>query len=159
MNRGDTSGEHLLLVLHERLTLVLLETFPPREFDIDGVRFQDSGLGDFTGFYDWLRDASGRPTGVRYCPDEAVASRIGSLTMLSYVRQDGPCIEIAFGSQAPIDYSASDDQAFGGNRVFIGAAGEFALSFETYFLGDDELRAIREAPAHWGSLIIDHPSR
>ena len=156
MSRAGTSGEHLVAVLRPRLTLALLETEPPMEFEIDGVRFRDSGLGDFTGFYDWLREPSGRPVGVRYCPNAEAATRIGQAARVPYVRHDGACFEIQFSRESPIDQATSDDQSFGGNRIFLSEAGEVALAFETYFLAEDELRAIREVPAQWG-IITTNP--
>ncbi len=155
MSHAGTSGEHLVAALGPRLTLALLETGPPSEFELDGVRFRDSGLGDFTGFYDWLRDREGRPVGVRYCPAVSTAAQMSRVAAVPYVRRDGECLEIRFGDRVPIDYAASDDQSFGGNRLFVSDAGGIALSFETYFLAEEELRAIREAQAHWGTLITD----
>lgn len=153
MTAARTTGEHLVAALNSTLTLALLETAPPSDFHIGGVHFRDSGLGDFTGFYDWLRDLRGMPVGVRYCPSAEAEPVLSRVALRSYMRRQEACLEIVFQQHSKIDYSRSDDQSFGGNRIFVSEAGDVAVSFEAYFLSEDELRSIREAPVSWGSVI------
>src|SRR4051812_47233072 len=45
-----------------------LDDVPERSLQLDGEAFNDAGLGDFIGFYDWLRSREGRVIGICLWP-------------------------------------------------------------------------------------------
>lgn len=96
---------------------------------------------------------AGAPLGGRvYQPGASAASLFAHVESRPYVRRDGECLEIRFNADVTIDYAASNDQSLGGNRVFTSDGGVLALSFETYFLDDDERGAIQSAQAKCGAI-------
>lgn len=154
-------GEFLVIVFRPELTLALSEAQPAEGVSIEGVSYRATSTGDFTGFYDWLRDRSGKIIGLRYWPGSEGKLPLHTLNHLPYVRvpPGGTCIEVYFSQKRETDESRSDDQAFGGNSHFLSDSGELAICFETYFLSDSEMTSIREAKARWASLRTDPVER
>jgi len=101
-------------------------------FEHAGRRFRDAGLGDFTGFYDWLRDAAGGVIGVRYLPFEASQALCDAVAGFPYVDMtaDRSSLTVFFSDERAFDPASSGDQSFGRNRVFVASDGAFALTFD-----------------------------
>lgn len=151
-------GEFLLIVFRPELTLAFLEVQPPSSFAIVGTTYRAVPTDDDAGFYDWLRDRTGRIMGVRYwLQDRSILAALGRLP---YVRvpPDGRCVEIFFAKNRETDEARSNDQAFGGVSHFLADSGEWAISFETYFLEPPEIQAIGEASGKWVSVTRDSES-
>jgi hypothetical protein len=109
-------------------------------FDHDRRSYRDTGLGDFTGFYDWLRDPGGDVIGVRYLPFEASRAVCDTVSTFPYVEVATDCSSFAifFSSERAFDPASSGDQAFGGNRVFVADDGTYALTFDLDSLDEAE---------------------
>lgn len=109
-------------------------------FEHAGRCYRDTGLGDFTGFYDWLRDASGGVIGVRYLPFEASRAVCDAVATFPYidVTADRSSLAVFFSVERAFDPASSGDQAFGGNRVFVAADGTYALTFDAGALDNAE---------------------
>jgi hypothetical protein len=110
-------------------------------FEHAGRCYQDAGLGDFTGFYDWLRAADGRVIGVRYLPFEASRAVCDAVAAFPYVdvTADRSSLVAFFSAERAFDPARSGDQAFGRNRVFVAADGAYALTFDAGSLNDAEI--------------------
>jgi hypothetical protein len=122
-------------------------------FQHAGRYYRDAGLGDFTGFYDWLRDAGGGVIGVRYWPFEASRAVCDEVAAFPYVdlTSDRSSLAVFFSAERAFDPANSGDQAFGGNRVFVAADGAYALTFDAGTLDDVETARGIIAPATRGS--------
>lgn len=110
-------------------------------FEHAGRCYRDAGLGEFTGFYDWLRDADGGIIGVRYLPFEASRAVCDAVAAFPYVdvTADRLSLAVFFSTEHAFDPASSGDQAFGGNRVFVAANGDYALTFDASTLNDAEM--------------------
>lgn len=109
-------------------------------FEHDGRCYRDAGLGNFSGFYDWLRDAGGSVIGVRYLPFEASRAVCDAVVTFPYVdvTANHSSLAVFFSAERAFDPASSDDQAFGGNRVFVAADGAYALTFDLDSLDEGE---------------------
>jgi hypothetical protein len=145
-------GEFLLVVFRPELTLALLEVQPPSGFAIAGATYRVVPTDDYAGFYDWLRSRTGRIIGVRYWLQDGSVLTALSRRAYVHVPPDRRCIEIFFGKSRESDEARSNDQAFGGVSHFVADSGEWAISFETYFLEPAEIQAIREGDGRWVSV-------
>jgi hypothetical protein len=111
--------------------LLGLSEVPQHGIALDGVRFEDSGLGDWLGFYDWLRTSGGDILGVRLWIDED-SPKIDALgnCMDVHITVDKSHALVFFGAEREFDPAASNDQDFGGNRLFVGQSG-YVLTFNS----------------------------
>jgi hypothetical protein len=134
----------LLVALLPEIDLRLLAECPGEVYQAGDRLFRDQGFGDWTGFYDWLRDARGEIIGVRYWPFADTQFVTDRVRDLSYARvaADRSFVEIRLRPGDP-DQQGSDDQDFGNNRLLTTSAGELALSFGTGALDATELGQLR----------------
>ncbi|MBW8847785.1 MAG: ubiquinone/menaquinone biosynthesis methyltransferase [Burkholderiales bacterium] len=102
-----------------------LDHVPERALQLDDEEFNDAGLGDFIGFYDWLRSREGRVIGVCLWPllDEKSAD-LQAFDQCANVESahDGAQLSIYFGDERIFDLAESGDQDFGDNRLFVGSS-------------------------------------
>ena len=121
----------LVVVCADEVALAVVPCCPERSFRHDNGYYEDQGFGDFTGFYDWLRNTKGRVIGVRYLPADELDFLCNAVAQLPYVVVDWriKSIELYFSGDRSVDEGASNDQEFGDNRLFKSASGTFALSF------------------------------
>ena len=91
-------------------------------------QFKDTGLGDWTGFYDWLRNPARKIIGVRYWPFENAQFILDSYTQTPNVQIDPrKGLLVFFGSQTEYRENISGDQDFAEARVLVNSIGEHAL--------------------------------
>jgi hypothetical protein len=130
----------LILVLEERLTLLAGFEWPVPSFEYGGRQYSDTGLGEVTGFYDWLRDAQGTLLGIRYSPLESAEFLLQALAGLAYVKGDPrESVEIYFGPISEPDAARSHDQGFQYSALFSNSQDRFALILGTEDLKRDDL--------------------
>lgn len=99
------------------------------EVVLDEEVFQDAGLGDWLGFYDWLRTKSGEVIGVRLWIDEpSEQARTLSRCAGVVTGEHGSPLVIYLSNARDAEDSMSDDQDFGCNMLLLGAD-KFALTF------------------------------
>jgi len=119
--------------------------FPDRPTEISGgeSRFIDAGLGDWTGFYDWLRNSQSEIIGVRFCPFEQ-AQFLCELPALGQWVKITPqrALMVFFGSECDYREDLSDDQAFEEARILKSTAGRYALLLGCSDLENNELRVL-----------------
>lgn len=144
------SGGCLLVAFRSRPVLTLVEECPGDAFQIGDRYYRDKGYGDWTGFYDWLKDSAGRVLGVRYWPFEETHFLLELLSQFPYVvvAEDQSYLEIYFSSDCQVERQRADDQDFGANKVFSTDQGEWVISFDTMGLKLSDFRR---------QLKIDYP--
>lgn len=160
--RSDTSAHKCLLVLFRRqVTLSLIDDWPGAEITVDGETYRDVGSGDWTGYYDWLRNTQGAILGVRYWPSEETHFLVSTASPLSYSRvydnERQPWVEIYFSDDRNVDYERSKDYDFVYSRVLSSDLAEYAICFDTGSLTSDELESIAlGAKADWRTKVVNH---
>jgi hypothetical protein len=139
----------LVIFLRPRLTLGEMTSWPYDKLDAFGEQYT-SIAGEWTGFYDWLRDHDRTLLGVRYWPFESTQFVIRIAKELSYVHVvEEKCLEIFFSShRASLDHLSSD-QDFLYDPVYTSHSGACALAFSTEDLSESDNTSIRNANAEW----------
>jgi hypothetical protein len=91
--------------------------------------FRDSGLGDWLGFYDWLRTRSGEVIGVRLWVDDA-NEQIRATAACAGVtaERDFFPLTIYLGEPREFEEELSCDQDFGSNMLLV-SPNAFAMTF------------------------------
>ena len=140
----------LIVVLGPSLTLTMSPSLPFNGFSLGTTSYRDFGLGEWTGFYDWLRKEDDHIIGVRYWLNGGVEDMVSQVASLSYLRIDpGRYIEIYFSDSRQIDRTRSVDQDFIYDPVFRSDDGEYAIGFAMENLSEMETLSIRNAPVTW----------
>jgi hypothetical protein len=150
-SRKNTEANPCLLVLL-RPTLALAKDirWPVKDFVVGDRRYRDANFGEWTGFYDWLRDVEGNVLGVRYTPLEQTEFLTQELKGLAYVKVDPPRhVEIYFSEHRAVDPKLSCDQAFLYDAIFRSDDGEYAIGFGMEELSESNLRSPEKARAEW----------
>jgi hypothetical protein len=147
----DETNQCLVVVLRQRLTLALVTGYPNEELVVAGVSYKDAGYGDWSGFYDWLRDSEQRVLGVRYWPDDT-GFLLDTANKFSYVivPESRFYMEIYFSSNRSVNKQKSKDQDFLYDKIFSSETGEYIIVFDTSLLTNNELTQITHtAEADW----------
>ncbi len=100
--------------------------------EIDGTLYAQTKAADWQGFYDWMRTTGGEVVGVRLWLDEDGDKRLLAI-QCDGVEVDATrrLVQIWFTKLRQCDQSQSDDQDFGGNRLFRSFDGSLALTFNS----------------------------
>lgn len=143
----------LIVVLKSKLALAESSVWPLKGFVLNGKEYHDAALGEWTGFYDWLRDPNGYLLGVRYWLNEGTEMLAQQARVLDYVSlKPSRFIEIYFSDRRDVDPKLSADQEFLYDPVFRSDDGEYALGFAMEGLGESDLRNIENAQADRGAF-------
>jgi|GEM_PF-4489811 len=124
----------LIVILKEEMVLVATSECPSESFVFESNYYKDIGYGDFTGFYDWLRNNDDQIIGVRYYPFKELEFLCDAIEHLSYIviEPKTKILSLYFSDDHGAEQYSSDDQDFGDNRVYKSDAGEYAISFNAY---------------------------
>jgi hypothetical protein len=148
--KGSRGGPCLIVALKSKLALAQSPVWPVKGFTLNGTEYHDTELGEWTGFYDWLRDSNGALLGVRYWLNEGTELLVQHVRVLGYASVDpSRFIEIYFSERREIDDTLSADQEFLYDPVFRSDDGGYALSFAMEGLSEAEVRSIVETQADW----------
>jgi hypothetical protein len=141
----------LLVVLRPQLALAKNLQWPLQGFVLDGSSYRDVGFGDWTGFYDWLRDANENVLGVRYWLRDDTEFLVGYAKGLGYVQADQPShyIEIYFSQRREIVPKLSSDQDFLYDSVFRSDDGVYAIGFGIGGLSELDMRSLQSIEIGW----------
>jgi hypothetical protein len=146
----------LLVIFRPQLTLARGLRWPLDGFRIGDKRYRQADFGDWTGFYDWLRDSETNLLGVRYWPFKQTEFLIDHLQGRSYVKADpSRHVEIYFSEGRGVNAKLSCDQEFLYDAVFRADDGEYAIGFGVEELGRSEMHSLEEAVAQW--VVADPP--
>ena len=140
-----TATKSLVVVLTEPPTLHVLSTEIGDTVALAGRHFVDSGLGDWIGFYDWLRTREGKLLGVRTWLDELGTQDLrrtlaGNLAVELGKRE----IRVWFSAERGFEEAASTDQDLGTHRLMMAGPDKFALTFNLERLRANELHTLLE---------------
>lgn len=139
----------LIVVLASPLTLAWVDVDVGAGFTLGADLFEAVTDDDLSAFYDRLYAPDGSFVGVQVAPI-AVPTLASELPELEYVRRvnSDKQLQLLFTPTRAMHLDEVTDQAFGG-RIYRSFAGDFALSFDTYFLEREERQAIAKAQAKW----------
>ncbi len=147
---SSSRGPCLLVILRPRLTLAKDVRWPLKGFAVGNKLYHDAAFGNWTGFYDWLRDAQGNLLGVRYTPFDETEFLTEQMKGLAYVKSDPPRhLEIYFSNRREFDATLSCDQEFLYDAVFRSDDGEYAIGFGMEELNESNLRGLETRGAEW----------
>ncbi len=150
LGQSSSARECLLVILQPQLTLAKNLHWPLKGFISDGSLFRDTGIGDWTGFYDWLRDAAGNVIGVRYWLDTETEFLIDHTAGLSYIQPDpSRHVEIYFSDNRAVDPQLSGDQDFLYDAVFRSDDGAYAIGFGMGGLSETDLESLKRVETDW----------
>lgn len=135
----DSLSRHVLGTVAVRLAkgkppaITDIPNVPEREIVFDGQRYEDSGLGDWLGFYDWHRSSDGEVVGIGLWMDDELTNQkplVAGLMACMNVSSSflGSLLVVKFDSARTVAPELSGDQDFGDNRLFIGSSG-YVLTF------------------------------
>lgn len=148
--KDTVGGPCLLVFLQPQLILSKSLQWPIKSFSLGQSIYHDAGFGDWTGFYDWLRDSDGNALGVRYTPFEDTEFLVGEVQQLDYVKVLPPChIEIYFSAKREFDPGLSRDQDFEYQAIFHSDDGAYALGFGMGSLTEGNHRSIEKLNVPW----------
>ena len=140
----------LLVVLGPQLHLAKNLQWPLKGFLSESTHFRDSGLGDWTEFYDWLRDSAGNILGVRYWLRSDTEFLIEYAKGKEYIQSESPRqIEIYFSERRGADAELSCDQDFLYDAIFRSDNGDYAIAFGMGGLSESDLRSLESVEAIW----------
>jgi hypothetical protein len=142
----------LLVMFGEKVTLARNVTWPLKGFVVGERHYYDATFGEWTGFYDWLRDGCENVLGVRYTPFEQTEFLTQELKELSYAKADPPRhIEIYFSERREFDEKLSCDQEFLYDAIFRSDDGKYAIGFGMEKLTESNLRGLERIGAKWAA--------
>ena len=145
---GEREKHCLIVILEEQLKLAEGSDWPIAGFAAGDKNYRDCGFGDFTEFYDWLRNSHGEVLGVRYylCGETEFLFDYAQRKdyMLSSDRGTFKYIEIYFSVMRDVDPLRSDDQGFVYDPVFRSDDGQIAIAFDMGWLSETELSQLHQ---------------
>lgn len=132
MSDIDVSSEFLAAVLFPHdvprvMELTAAEAVAP-SIRLAEADYLDSGVGDWIGFYDWLRDPRGEVIGVQQWVDEASTFPFSKRFEGVEANAEHGFLRIFFGQSREVDEDNSCDQDFGSNRLRV-TSESVALTF------------------------------
>ncbi len=146
---GSESNACLIVILFPQLTVALSKTLPSQSFLISEGTFTDIGYGDWNGFYDWLRNKDGKLIGIRYWPFKEREFIFDILPSYSYMKVfPKKCLEIYLSEEREYDEKLSKDQEFGNDILFSSRNKDYAITFSTKLLKDDDINTILSIDAN-----------
>jgi hypothetical protein len=111
--------------------------------------YRDAGLGEWTGFYDWLKAADGSLLGVRYWLNASTEFLATYAAGLAYVIVDpSRSIEVYSSDRRALEPKLSCDQAFLYNAVFRAGDGEYAIAFGAEDLSAADFNILEQSGLH-----------
>ncbi len=142
--------ECLLVILQPQLVLAKIRPWPLVGFVCEGKNYRDSGWGNFTAFYDWLRDSDSKVLGVRYWLESDMDFLAQYAKELPYVHVDpSRNLEIYFSERRAIDQLHSGDQDFLYDPIFRSEDGQYAIGFGMGWLNDAEILSLQNPGAQF----------
>jgi hypothetical protein len=153
MAEASDMRECLIVMLQEELTLANGIRWPLKAFRLEGTVYQDVGLGEWTGFYDWMRQSNGDLIGVRYTPLADNRELFESTRSLGYTKADASKgLAIYFDAMQVVDDQRSCDQEFQYDAVFKSDEYGWAIAFDTIALTAEDRQRLRRIVRRWRTV-------
>lgn len=148
----------VMVILGEPIKLAKGDSWPIASFTSNGKCYRDCGFGEFTEFYDWLRNARDQVIGVRLdlCADTEFLSNHAERRDYMLVKDVGTFkyLEIYFSETWDVDPLRSCDRGFVYDPVFRSDDGEIAIAFDTGWLSESELRLLEGRTSLWAEVEL-----
>ena len=142
----------LIVILGKQVKLARGGAWPISCFVSEGKCYRDTGVGDFTEFYDWLRNSNGEVLGVRYylCADTEFLMAYAQERDYMVSKDGGTFkfVEIYFSERRGADLLLSCDQCFVYDPVFR-SDDEIAIAFDTGWMSESELQLLERQKSLW----------
>ena len=140
----------LLVMLQPQLVLAKIRPWPLAGFTCKGRRYRDAGFGEWTEFYDWLRNSDATVLGVRYWLSTETAFLADYAKDLPYIKIDpSRNLEIYFSERREINQSRSCDQDFLYDGIFRSDDGQYAIGFGMGGLTETDIIGLEKLGASW----------
>lgn len=108
----------------------------PEQVWVGNQEYRSITTTALNGFYDWLRDANSKTIGIRISPDEQEETVLKHCGKLSYAHvRDSHSVELYVGENRLFVEELSDDQDFGGNRIYANASGGILITVLNEYSG------------------------
>ena len=150
---GKREQHCLIVILGEQLKLAEGSRWPIASFALEDKCYRECGFGDFTEFYDWLRNSHDELLGVRYylCRETEFLFDYAQRTdyMLSADCGTFKYVEIYFSEKRDVDPLRSCDQGFVYDPVFRSDDDQIAIAFDAGWLSETELEALDRNETVW----------
>ena len=155
----------LTLFFGERLGLAFLPDGDVESFVANGVRYENTGEGPFTSFFDRFHDASGALVGIMlwcYPLSTGLGETLTSLPPRAYLEREmhgegHPVFGISLTGRVEPAAVSGGEQAFGG-AIYRNLFGEAVVSVDLDCLWggspteDADLAVLQSAPVEWLTL-------
>ncbi|HEY6252421.1 MAG TPA: hypothetical protein VI685_20900 [Candidatus Angelobacter sp.] len=143
----------IVVFLWPQMGLALATNWPIASITVKQQIYKPSGPG-WSGFYDWLRDSSGKLLGIRYHPCEETAFVLEQASRLNYAERGAyGDMSLFFSNERSFDPKKSTDQDFLYDQLFVADDGSTAIAFAKE-LTQEELDSLRSARADWPDVVI-----
>jgi hypothetical protein len=140
----------LLVILGCQLALAKDLRWPLKGFVVGNKQYHGTAFGEWTGFYDWLRDGEATLLGVRYTPFEYTEFLVEHAKTFPYAKLVAPGqLEIFFSEQRAFEPKLSCDQDFAYDAIFRLNDGEYAIGFGIEALSESNLRSLTKVDVEW----------
>jgi len=131
----------LVIGLENQPVVSVIEQDFPKRIEYKGASLREIEFDDgFLGFYDWLRDSSGRCFGVRITLHEAALVAVEALPAREYIAREGDGIFSVRLGPGEEDPDMSVDQEFSVSRIYVGDGGAPVLLIDALQLDESDLR-------------------
>lgn len=159
LSRMDEQRSCVIVILGDQLAKG--GAWPITRLVSNGKCYRDCGFGEFTEFYDWLRDSDDELLGVRYnlCEDTEFLFDYAQRRdyMLSKEAGHWKYLEIYFSEKWDVDPLRSSDQGFVYDPVFRSDDNEIAIAFDMGWLGKSERQSLERRTSIWAEARVCEP--
>lgn len=115
-----------------------------RNLKINNIQYKEFEDNDYSGFYDWLRNAIGQIIGIRYTRldpfNSTLVAQLKKIPYINFVHKK--IIEIYFSHHRNYLDSISNDQDFGTCKLYVSADQTYAMLFDAGYLISNEFSSI-----------------
>jgi hypothetical protein len=151
LSENAQARECLLVILQPQLVLAKIRPWPLAGFTCEGKQYRDAGFGEWTEFYDWLRDSDSNVLGVRYWLGSETEFLSDYARELPYIQIDpSRNLEIYFSERRGVNQARSADQDFLYDAIFRSDDGQYAIGFGIEGLNEADLIGLQNTGARWG---------
>ena len=142
--------ECLLVMLQPQLVLSKIRPWPLAGFMCEGKHYRDAGFGEWTEFYDWLRDSDSNVLGVRFWLSSETEFLADYAREMPYIQIDpSRYLEIYFSERRGVNQARSCDQDFLYDGIFRSDDGQYAIGFGMGGLNEADVCSLQTAKAKW----------
>jgi hypothetical protein len=131
--------EYLITILKSPVVLAFSNRLPQDQLEFQGEIYEDLGLGDWNGFYNFLRISRDLVIGLEFQPhDRGFSSKFKECVLGNpQVKWDGPFLQIFFGKRTDFDPHWTSMGNFGWDFFFMSQSNSITITFWLRGLSDE----------------------